>query len=201
MIGDLLLGIIQQRRSVRSYNTQPIPDDVLIRLLEAACWAPSAHNRQPWRLVVLKSADSRQRLALAMAERLRLDLRADGVPEEKIAYDVGRSQRQIMQSAAAVVLCLTMAEMDVYPDPRRQLAERQMSVQSVALAGQNLLLMASASGLGACWMCAPLFCPDVVREVLQLAADWEPQALITLGYPAEAPQKTRAPLETRVVWR
>jgi F420 biosynthesis protein FbiB-like protein len=123
------------------------------------------------------------------------------VPEEKIAYDVGRSQRQITQSAAAVVLCLTMADMDVYLDPQRQLAERQMSVQSVALAGQNLLLMASASGLGACWMCAPLFCPDVVREVLQLAADWEPQALITLGYPAEAPQKTRAPLETRVLWR
>lgn len=201
MFGDLLFGIIQQRRSVRSYNDQPIPDDVLMRLLQAACWAPSAHNRQPWRLVVLKSADSRQRLALAMAERLRLDLLADGVSEDVIARDVNRSQQRIAQSAAAVVLCLTMADMDVYPDPRRQLAERHMAVQSAALAGQNLLLMASASGLGACWMCAPLFCPDVVREVLQLAADWEPQALITLGYPAEEPYKTRAPLETRVVWR
>jgi coenzyme F420-0:L-glutamate ligase/coenzyme F420-1:gamma-L-glutamate ligase len=50
-------------------------------------------------------------------------------------------------------------------------------------------------------MCAPLFCPDTVKAVMGLAADWEPQALITLGYPAEEPQKTREPLETRIVWR
>ncbi len=61
-----------------------------------------------------------------------------------------------------------------------------MAVQSVALAAQNMLLMAHAEGLGACWMCAPLFCPDVVRAALALPADWEAQALLTLGYPAEA---------------
>ena len=61
-----------------------------------------------------------------------------------------------------------------------------MAIQSVALAAQNLLLTAHAAGLGACWRCAPLFCPDTVRETLSLPSDWEPQALITIGYPAEA---------------
>ena len=76
-----------------------------------------------------------------------------------------------------------------------------MAAQSTALAAQNLLLAAHDAGLGACWMCAPLFCPDVVSTQLDLPADWEPQALLTLGYPDEQKQSTRQPLETRVVWR
>jgi len=75
-----------------------------------------------------------------------------------------------------------------------------MAVQSVALAAQNLLLMAHAEGLGACWVCAPLFCPDVVRDVLSLPADWEAQGLITMGYPAEQRTKTREPLDIKSRW-
>ncbi|MBP8973395.1 MAG: nitroreductase family protein [Anaerolineae bacterium] len=75
-----------------------------------------------------------------------------------------------------------------------------MAVQSVALAVQNMLLLAHAQGLGACWLCALLFCPDVVRETLELPPDWEALALLTVGYPAEARSKDRAPLETKVRW-
>lgn len=91
--------------------------------------------------------------------------------------------------------------MDRYPDEKRANAERIMGIQSTALAVQNLLLAAHAEGLGTCWMCAPLFCADVVSEQLELPQDWEPQALITMGYPAEQKQSTRQPLETRVLWR
>ena len=91
--------------------------------------------------------------------------------------------------------------MDTYPDPLRAEAERLMAVQSVALACQNLLLAAHDAGLGACWLCAPLFVPDVVRSVLDLPDQWHPQAIITLGYPAEEKEKERAPLDACVVWR
>ncbi len=94
-----------------------------------------------------------------------------------------------------------MSDMDNYPDPHRDQNEYIMAVQSAALAGQNLLLAAHDAGLGACWLCAPLFCPDVVRATLGLPADWQPQALITLGYPAETREKTRNPLEMSVLWR
>ena len=100
-----------------------------------------------------------------------------------------------------IVPCLTLAEMDIYPDAERSQAERTMAVQSVALACQNLLLAAQAAGLGTCWMCAPLFVPALVRQALDLPEDWEPQAVVTLGYPAEEKQKEREPLATRVVWR
>ena len=80
--------------------------------------------------------------------------------------------------------CLTLADMDRYPDARRAEAERLMAVQSTAMAVQNMLLLAHALGLATCWMCAPLFCPDTVKAALDLPADWEPQALITVGMPA-----------------
>jgi F420 biosynthesis protein FbiB-like protein len=104
-------------------------------------------------------------------------------------------------AAALVAACLTLEGMDVYPDQRRNQAEWIMAVQSTALACQNLLLAAYAYGLGACWMCAPLFAPEIVVTELELPETWQPQALITLGYPAEEKHKEREPLESRVVWR
>lgn len=172
-----------------------------MRLLEAATWAPSAHNRQPWRFVVVETLAQKTALAEAMGARLRQDLQADGAPEAVIEADTARSYARITSAPALVVLCLTLAEMDVYPDERRSRNECLMAVQSAAMAGQNLLLAAHDAGLGACWLCAPLFVPDVVRAVLCLPDDWQPQALITLGYPAEAREKTRRPLEEVILWR
>jgi nitroreductase len=94
-----------------------------------------------------------------------------------------------------------MADMDSYSDEKRQHSENVMAIQSAAMAGQNLLLAAHARGLGACWMCAPLFCPALARTTLDLPPDWEPQGLITIGYPAETRQQTRQPLSSRLVYR
>ena len=191
-------ALARSRRSVRVYENRPIADDLLRELLETAIWSPSAHNRQPWRFTVVRDT---AHLANQMAHQLRKDLEADGVSEAIITADTGRSTTRIIGASAAIVLCLTIADMDRYPDAKRGEAERIMAVQSVAMAGQNLLLAAHAAGLGACWMCAPLFCPNVVRDSLELPLDWEPQALITLGYPAQTRTRTRAALETRVLWR
>jgi coenzyme F420-0:L-glutamate ligase / coenzyme F420-1:gamma-L-glutamate ligase len=83
-----------------------------------------------------------------------------------------------------IVVCLTLADMDVYPDEPRRRAEYLMAVQGTAMAVQNLLLAAHAAGLGACWMCAPLFCADTVAAACNLPADWQPQAIVTLGHAA-----------------
>ncbi len=169
--------------------------------MEAAIWAPSAHNRQPWRFVVMSGEATKQRLAAAMGERLRADLAADGAPSDLIERDAGRSHARLIGAPLLIVLCLTLADMDAYPDERRAANEAIMAAQSVAMAGQNLLLAAHALGLGACWLCAPLFCPDTVRRTLDLPGDWQPQGLITAGYPAETKEKTRHPVGTRVLYR
>ncbi len=135
-----------------------------------------------------------------MGARFGDDLAADGVPAEEVERQVARSVARISGAPAVIVLFVSMADMDTYPDARRQEAERIMAIQSVALAAQNMLLMAHAEGLGACWMCAPLFCPDVVRAVLDLPDDWEAQGLLTLGYPAEHRTRDRDLVETKTRW-
>jgi F420 biosynthesis protein FbiB-like protein len=135
-----------------------------------------------------------------MGRRLRDDLVADGLRPEVIERDVGRSYQRITQAPALILVCLTLAEMDSYPDPERQQKEWLMAVQSTAMAGQNLLLAAHALHLGACWMCAPLFCPGTVTETLNLPPDWQPQGLITLGYPDGERQSTRTQLDGRVLF-
>ncbi|MFN8529910.1 MAG: nitroreductase family protein [Anaerolineae bacterium] len=189
------------RRSIRRYTNQPVPHEVLESVLQAAIWAPSAHNRQPWRFAVVTDSTVKEQLARRMGDQLRLDLQADSAPEAVIAADTARSYARITSAPAVVILCLSMQDMDSYPDARRSQNEWVMAVQSTAMAGQNLLLAAHAAGLGACWMCAPLFSPLTVSAVLELPDDWQPQALITLGYPAEMKTKTRHPLEKSVVWR
>jgi F420 biosynthesis protein FbiB-like protein len=195
---NLLLDLIKSRRSVRRYTSEPIPEETILRLLEAGSWAPSAHNRQPWRFAVLTGPADQERLAGVMSARLRADRSADGDDPGDIERDVARSFARLTGAPVLIVVCLSRVDLDRYPDARRSHNEWAMAVQSTAMAAQNMLLQAQAEGLAACWVCAPLFVPDLVRQTLGLPEDWEPLGLITLGKAAEERTKTRAPLETKV---
>jgi coenzyme F420-0:L-glutamate ligase / coenzyme F420-1:gamma-L-glutamate ligase len=196
-----LWQLIQTRRSVRRYTAAPVPVALVERLLEAAIWAPSAHNRQPWRFCVVMAEATKSRLSEAMSAQWRQDLQGDGADVAAVERRIAISHARLTGAPVLILAAVCMEEMDHYPDERRSEAEWIMAVQSVALACQNLLLAAHQNGLGACWMCAPLFVPDLVRSVLELPASWQPQALLTLGYPAEVKEKRREPLASRVVWR
>ena len=190
--------LIRTRRSIRRYQETAVPQPLIEKLLETAMWAPSAHNRQPWRFAVMSQFELKDKLATAMGKKLRQDRTLDGDPIEDIEKDVARSYARLTQAPTIIIICLSMSDMDNYPDPHRNLAERVMTIQSVAMAAQNLLLLAHQHGLGACWVCAPLFVPELVRETLQLPTTWEPQGLITLGYPAQEKNKTRQEWRSKV---
>ncbi len=182
--------LVRSRRSVRAFADRPVPPELVDRLLQAACQAPSAHNRQPWRFAVLKSLEAKDHLADAMGARLEADRLADGDEAGAVSADVRRSRARITGAAVAVLVCLTMEQMDVYPDEKRARAEYLMAVQGAAMAGENLLLAAHAAGLGGSWLCAPLFAPTVVQRALELPDSWQPQGLVLLGWP-EGPGKER----------
>ena len=192
---------IGRRRSIRRLRPSSVRRDVVKRLLSAASGAPSAHNKQPWRFVVLDRFASRHKLAQAMGRKLRQDRTADGDAPQLIEADIDRSYQRITQAPIAILLCVDMRDMHRYPDQSRTDAEYLMAVQSTAMAAQNLLLAAHAEGLGACIMCAPLFCPEVVIESLQLSPQWRAQMLVTIGEPA-APGKDRPrlPLDEISQW-
>jgi coenzyme F420-0:L-glutamate ligase/coenzyme F420-1:gamma-L-glutamate ligase len=177
--------MMRERRSIRRYRADTVGRDVLDRLFFSAAMAPSAHNRQPWRYLVIEDAAPKQALASAMGERLAADRGRDGDAADVIARDVARSHARITGAPVVILVCLSLEETDVYPDAARGQAEFLMAVQSTAMATQNLLLGAHAEGLAACWMCAPLFCPDVVCASLDVPAHWQPQGLITLGFAAD----------------
>ena len=198
---DPVLAALHTRRSLRRYRPELPSQALLEQVLNAAIQAPSAHNRQPWRFVVLRDAERKAGLAQAMGAQLRADLQADGMPAALIEADVQRSWARMTGAPVLVLLCLSMQDMDDYPDVGRGQAEYMMAVQGTAMAGQNLLLAAHALGLGACWMCAPLFCPEVVSRELMLPSDWQPQGLITLGWPAQTRSRGRRPLAELVQWR
>ena len=198
---DLDLGaIIRGRRSVRRYQDRPVPHELLIEVLEAARWAPSPHGRQPWRFVVLTRDAPKQRLAAAMGDEWRRQLALDGQDAEVVELRRRKSHERILHAPVIIVPCLYLVGLDVYPDADRNAAEATMAIQSLGCAVQNMLLMAYSLGLDAGWMCAPLFCPEVVGAALDLDPALTPHALITLGYAAADPvRRERLPLDQLIV--
>ena len=176
---------IRQRRSVRKYLARPVPKEAIEEVLVAAAWAPSAHNAQPWRFIVLADPSVKRRLAEAMAESWAADMAKDGlnIEPEKFKFRVER----FATAPVLILACLTMDGMDRFSDEKRQKCERDLAMQSLAAALQNMLLAAHAKGLGACWFCAPGFCKETVRKTLKIPDEVEPEALIALGFPAEQP--------------
>lgn len=182
-----VFNIFKDRRSIREYSSKEVSSEVLYRILEAARWAPSAHNAQPWRFILLRHLGIKRKLAKAMASQWDKDMIKNGVPEENRESLIKTSIERFANAPIVIVACMTMEDMDKYLDEGRQKSEYVMAVQSVAAAIENMLLAAHAEGLGSCWFCAPLFCQDAVREALKIPRYVETQALITIGYPINRP--------------
>lgn len=141
-------------------------------------------------------------MAETMAAAFRRDLERDGKLSTEVEARIASSVERFRSAPLLLLACLTMKPLEVYQDAVRQHAEYVMGVQSVAAAIQNVLLAAYAEGLGGCWHCAPLFCPAEVREVLKLPDEFQPQALITIGFAAESPSPPpRHPLAQVVLYR
>jgi len=157
---------IMNRRSIRAYKNDPIPQEVLIRVLDAARWAPSGKNLQPWKFIVVRDKDLREKLATASA------------------------QQHFMAEAPVIVVACG------YPDECYAHMGRYMKSWSVdvSIALEHLILQAQEEGLGTCWIGS--FEEDEVKALLYVPREVRVLALTPLGYPAESPlAKTRKPLE------
>ena len=175
-----LHDFLRSRRSVRRFRADPVPAPVIERILETATHAPSAHNLQPWRFTVVADSSARVRLAQALTAKMRADMAAEGAPEAEIEARVARSIRRIEEAPVLIVLCR-----DILAIRKDEPEEVTMAVQSVALAGLQLLLAAHAEGLGGNWVCWPLYAQAETREALDLPENWEAQGMIILGYSDE----------------
>jgi coenzyme F420-0:L-glutamate ligase/coenzyme F420-1:gamma-L-glutamate ligase len=191
-----IMDAVKQRRSIRKFQSRSVSSETLRDILDAARFAPSAHNAQPWRFVVLTEMATKLSLVEAMAVAWQRDLEKDGVTEKNRLELAKASVERIKNIPVLVLSCLTLHDMVQFPDDERRKSERDLAVQSLAAAIQNMLLVAHSKGLGACWLCSPIFCKNSVKDALKLPNEVEPQALIAIGYSAETREPPqRKPLE------
>lgn len=165
--------VIRTRRSVRAYRPDPVPREVLGRVLDAARIAPSGSNRQPTRLIVVQE------------ERVKQDL----VP---MCHD----QAFIATAPVVIVAC----GRDINYN-RGEWMGRYSMIVDVAIAVDHLTLAARAEGLGTCWIGS--FSNAALKEYFRLPEDVDVVALTPLGYPQGDPftdPEGRIPLEEFVRW-
>lgn len=151
--------MISERRSIRAFTDREISEKEAELLVEAACLAPSAGNRQPWEFVIVRDDENKRRLAEA-------------------AY----GQYFIAEAPVIFVVCADPSR-SASRYGRRGI--ELYCLQDTAAAVQNLLLTAKANGLGSCWIGA--FDEARAAEVIGAPKGVRPIAIVPVGYPAESP--------------
>ncbi len=172
------------RRSVRTFADTPVDPEVIRAAVGDALTAPAPHHTRPVRFVWVRQPELRARLLNSMAARWRTDLGGDGLDPERVERRVARGRILFDAPEVIIPFCVPDGAHD-YPDERRRAAESTMFTVAVGAAVQGLLVGLATRGVGSCWIGSTIFAPEVTREVLGLAPDWNPLGAIAIGYPEE----------------
>ena len=190
---DRLLELIRARRSIRRFSDRAVSREDIAHLLEAARWAPSNHNRQPWKFLVIQDKQQIQHLAEVVSRGLSEKLKL--LPEAAAAYANEFTHFSTFFAGAPVLLVARHKwPVSVSAPVLAELKNPELvsgEPLSVAMAVQNLLLAAQALGLGACVLTGPLLVQDLVARALEIPAGQDLTCFVAIGYPAEAPTPPR----------
>ncbi len=202
---DAAIKVIQDRRSIRNFTDELIADQDLEMILEAARLAPSGENAQPWRFIVVKDVLMRKKLgAIAGGGSSRrftaefvtkkMQQRFEGLEDEakkQAAFQKLTSGQVSAFLAEAPVNLVVCGKKDVWDTP-----------YDTSAAIENILLMVTALGLGACWVIAP--CIDIrdeerIKKLLNIPEEVKAVSILSIGHPARAHRpRPRLPLQELV---
>ncbi len=158
---------IKSRRSVRAFTQKDVSEEEVEKLIDAARWAPSAGNIQPWEFIVVRKPEIKRKLSIAALD-----------------------QTFIEEAPVVIVVCANQIRSGRGYGAR---GIHLYCLQDTAAATQNLLLAAYARDLATCWIGA--FREEEARKALNLPEGIRPVAIIPLGHPAEKPMaRSRRPL-------
>lgn len=187
-----LYDVMSTLRAVRKLRPDPIPPDVLERVLQAACWAPTGGNAQPWRVVVVTDPDSKrglqqiyqpawERYSAGFMDRVA-DLPAEEVEKWKrvtaagdhLAENLGDAPVILMFCANPAMMAITDAKLD---------RVSMVGGGSVYPAVQNAMLACVQEGLGCTLTTLHCTREEDVQALLGIPADWATVAMVPIGYP------------------
>jgi len=158
---------IKTRRSIRAFTDKRVTDREVKKLIEAARWAPSAGNIQPWEFIIVRDPKVKHGLC-----------------------EAALNQTFIEEASVVMVVCADPTRSS------RRYGSRGINLyclQDTAAATQNILLTAHAMGLAACWVGA--FDEDAAKRALDVVGELRPVAIIPIGHPAERPRaRPRRPM-------
>lgn len=181
-------------RAVRKLRPDPIPDDVLNRVLQAACWAPTGGNNQPWRVIVVRSPERKQALAdlyapewakyadFSRARAAKAGLAGEDLAKMERIVEAGDHLANHLGEAPAILLFIADPRMMAITDKNLDRVS-MVGGGSVYTAVQNAMLACVAEGLGCTLTTLHCIREPEVKAALNIPDEWATLALIPIGYP------------------
>ena len=168
--------VVLRQRACRAFAPDPLDDDLVERVLQAATFAPSAENKQPWVFVVVRDPD--RRAAVGDLNRRAWEGGAKSHSEGRLTASLLDAVDQGAQGGIAAAPVLVVVGGDT------RLGDRRVLAASIFPATQNMLLAAGALGLGAALTTLPLVFGDELAEIAGFPFEVQPMAVVPLGWPA-----------------
>lgn len=171
-----ILKVIKNRRTVRHYTKEKVPINIIKNILEAGRWAPSAHNLQPWRFVVVSRSMYINKIADMLWEKADQLLAGFNI--------IMRDAAQVIKQTKCVILVYDdmsiVKRLKKFGSPYSEIAD-EYEMQSISAAIQNMLLCAHSKNMGAAWLGIAIFCANEINEIMK--QNGRLVAIVTLGFP------------------
>jgi nitroreductase len=184
---DDFLSLVQRRRSIRSFKPDPVPDEYIDKIIEAARWAPSGANSQPWQFVVVRKPEIQDRIMEYVVEQNRLMFKMEEIREPEQRFVIMPAG---WKNAPAFILVLgDPRTKEAYPAYVTSLRGEQTFISSLASAFLNMVLAMTSLGLGGQWVSgvAGPYAQGFTKNLLGIPQQMVVYDMLALGFPAADP--------------
>jgi FMN reductase (NADPH) len=185
---DQFIELLKSRRSIRAYKPDPIPDEYIQKIIEAARWAPSGGNSQPWEFMVIKKKELKDRIADLFIKSLDSVREAELTREKEMRVPalVGETKGPGFKNAPVLILlCGDPRVNEAFPLVVFQKYGHEVFISNLASAFLCMQLAAKALGLGSQWVSAAgSFMEDDLKELLNIPKGVKIYDMMAVGYPA-----------------
>ncbi|HAP93563.1 MAG TPA: hypothetical protein DCM26_02925 [Desulfotomaculum sp.] len=193
--------VVRERRSIRKFKNQDIPDENILELINLAAHAPSSGNYQMWHFLVIKNQEIKEKMSQLVADKVdelvrRVNAQPDRDPKRAVAWFtrapvvIAVSTEKYRTTIDNLLFHAGYSELEV--DSLRC----RPDLQSIGAVIQTLLLAAHFKGYGGCWLTGPMVARPALEELLGIKPPRSLAAIVALGWPDQVPPtKTIRPLE------